>query len=101
LCAGPEDCYPNPVATSRLEERIDRLVLLCRAMFELMQETSNAFTEDRLLAKVLEIDLRDGQADGKMTAKPKRCPKCDAMIAPKFGRCLFCGYQDSAAVTSA
>ena len=40
-------------------------------------------SEAKLSAKVVEIDLRDGQADNKMTAKPKRCPKCEAMLSPK------------------
>jgi len=29
--------------------------------------------------------------------RPKRCPKCEAMMSPKFGRCLFCGYRDESA----
>ena len=76
------------------EERVDRLVLLCRAMFELLQE-STGHTEERLSAKILEIDLRDGQGDGKMSPIPKRCPKCEAMMSPRFGRCLFCGQASA------
>ena len=83
-------------AARRLEEKVDRLALICRAMFELMQE-SNGIPEERLKAKITEIDLRDGQADGKMSPKPRRCPKCEAMMSPQFGRCLFCGYQDEGA----
>jgi len=26
--------------------------------------------------------------------RAKKCPKCDAMMSPKFRRCLFCGYKD-------
>jgi len=52
----------------RLEEKLDRLALITRALFELMQESS-AVLEERLSAKVVEIDLRDGQADGRMTAR--------------------------------
>ena len=81
----------------RLEEKLDRLALITRAMFELMQ--SSGITETQLSTKVTEIDLRDGQADGRMSPKPKRCPKCDAMISPKFGRCLFCGHTDAASST--
>lgn len=77
-------------AAAHLEERVDRLVLLCRAMFELLQE-STGHTEERLSAKILEIDMRDGQRDGKMSPRPARCPKCEAMMSPRFGRCLFCG----------
>lgn len=80
-------------AVPRLEEKIDRLALICRAMFELMQE-SGGIPEARLKAKIVEIDVRDGEVDGRMTPAPKRCPKCDAMMSPHFGRCLFCGYQD-------
>lgn len=83
------------VATE-LEEKVNRLALICRAMFELLQQTSG-LSEDQLKAKIQEIDLRDGQADGRMTPQGKRCPKCDAMMSPKFGRCLFCGYADAAA----
>jgi len=81
-------------ALVRLEEKLDRLALITRAMFELMQ--SSGISETQLSAKVTEIDLRDGQADGRMSPKPRRCPKCDAMISPKFGRCLFCGHRDDA-----
>ena len=82
-------------AVIRLEEKLDRLALISRAMFELLQE-AGALSEEKLNAKVVEIDLRDGQKDGKMTPIPKRCPKCNAMMSPKFGRCLFCGYEDEA-----
>ena len=79
-----------------LEEKVDRLALICRAMFELLQQRTGC-TEEQLKAKIQEIDLRDGEADGRMTPRAERCPKCDAMMSPRFGRCLFCGYQDEAA----
>ena len=80
-------------AALHLDDKVNRLALICRAMFELMQQTSG-ITEDQLAAKIHEIDARDGQADGQVTQQPKKCPKCGAMISPRFGRCLFCGYQD-------
>ena len=83
-------------ATEHLEEKVERLALITRALFELLQESSGA-SEERLRAKITEIDLRDGQADGRMTPIPKRCPKCDAMMSPRFRRCLFCGEQDTRA----
>lgn len=79
-----------------MDEKVNRLALICRAMFELLQQTSG-LTEDQLKAKIQEIDLRDGQADGRMTPQGKRCLKCDAMMSPRFGRCLFCGHQDETA----
>lgn len=84
------------MATRAVDERVDRLVLMCHALFELVQE-STGITEEQLKAKIVEVDMRDGTADGRLAPKPRRCPKCDAMISPKFGRCLFCGQQDPAA----
>ena len=65
-------------------------------MFELMQKQSG-ITDRQLAAKIHEIDLRDGFEDGRMTARAKPCPKCNAMISPRFNRCLFCGHRDTAA----
>jgi hypothetical protein len=83
-------------ANKQLAEKVERLALITRALFELLQE-STGISEERLRAKISEIDLRDGQADGRMTPRPKKCPKCDAMMSPQFGRCLFCGEQDKSA----
>lgn len=76
-----------------LEDKMDRLALICCALFELMQSTAGV-SEEQLRTKIAEIDLRDGQADGRITPRPKKCPKCDATISPKFQRCLFCGYKN-------
>ena len=77
----------------RLEEKVDKLALITRAMHELLEE-SGAMSEQKLTAKILEIDLRDGTQDGRISPAPKQCPKCEAMMSPKFGRCLFCGYSE-------
>ena len=76
-----------------LEDKMDRLALICCALFELMQTTSG-ISEEQLRKTIREIDLRDGQEDGRVTPQPKKCPKCDATMSPKFRRCLFCGYKD-------
>jgi len=83
-------------ATKHLAEKVERLALITRALFELLEE-STGVSEEQLRAKITEIDLRDGQADGRMSPRPTRCPKCDAMMSPRFGRCLFCGEQDKSA----
>jgi hypothetical protein len=83
-------------ANLHLADRVEALALVSRALFELLEETTGV-SEARLKAKITEIDLRDGQADGRITPKAKKCPKCDAMMSPRFGRCLFCNYQDASA----
>ena len=83
----------------RLEEKVDRLALICSAMFELLQESSGV-TEDQLRRKIVEVDLRDGHGDGRITPQPKKCPKCEATMSPYFGRCLFCGFTGTEGLTS-
>ena len=77
----------------QLDDKVDRLALICRAMYELIRESSD-ISDEQLAAKVTEVDLRDGKADGKMTPQQKDCPECDAKICARFNRCLFCGYKD-------
>lgn len=77
----------------QVEERLDHLALICRAMLELLEERTG-LTEQDVVKKIAEVDLRDGKSDGKMTAKAKPCPSCGGMISPRFNRCLFCGHRD-------
>jgi len=85
----------RPVAIE-LNEKIDRLAMICAAMFELLQPTTG-ITDVQLAAKIREIDERDTQADGRTTSRGRPCPKCGATMSPRFGRCLFCGYSDPSA----
>jgi len=73
-----------------VSERLDRLTLTCMAMWELVREQTN-LTEGDLLQRVQEIGLRDGVADGKITGKVARCPKCDRVMNPRHKKCLYCG----------
>ena len=76
-----------------VEENIDRLTLVCMAMWELLSAKTD-LTEDDLVAKVHEIDLRDGVADGKLKVQAKRCPQCDRVMSQRHSRCLYCGAED-------
>ena len=88
-----QDLAGAQTTIERMEGTLDRLALLSRAMYELLQDATGV-TDDQLAAKVSEIDLRDGKEDGKVTPAPKPCPQCDSMICATFNRCLFCGYED-------
>ena len=78
-----------------LEGRIDKLALVCNAMWTLLQEKTE-LTEEDLLTRVQAIDLQDGQLDGKV-AKVSRCPKCDRVMSRRHTRCLYCGAPDLSA----
>jgi len=73
-----------------LEDRLDRLTLVCMALWELLKERGELSEED-LATKVREIDLRDGQADGKISKQVKRCASCDRVMSPRHQACMYCG----------
>jgi hypothetical protein len=70
--------------------RMDQLLLVCTAMWVLLRERAK-LTEDDLIAKVAEIDARDGTADGKMTHGPRKCAGCQRTILGKHRKCMYCG----------
>lgn len=73
-----------------LEDSLDRLTLVCMAMWDLIQEKTG-LTETDLADRVQELDVRDGVRDGKVTRMPLQCPKCHRSISPRHKRCLYCG----------
>lgn len=84
----------NAAATevSHLREEMGRLALLNQALWELLQQRFG-LTEDELVKLATEIDLRDGKADGKITAHPLRCPNCSRVSNSRHQKCLYCGQE--------
>src|ERR1039458_4430795 len=68
-----QDQAGTQATMGQMEERLDHLALIWRAMFELLQ-AKTGLSEKELAQKMAEIGLRDGQANGKMTPKAKPCP---------------------------
>jgi len=75
-----------------LVEHVERLTLLCEAMWALISEKTN-LSQDDLSKKMTELDLEDGVLDHKHNKPPMDCPECGNKICRKFGRCLFFGYN--------
>lgn len=73
----------------RLHSELDRLTLVCRAMWSLLQDTSG-LTEDDLLRRVEEIDLLDGKRDGRVQAQVVCCTQCGRINKPQRTRCMYC-----------
>ncbi|MBI5607279.1 MAG: hypothetical protein HY902_00195 [Deltaproteobacteria bacterium] len=74
----------------RLEAKIDGLALICQALVELL-ETRGGIREQEFLAKVDEIDLRDGVADGRMVRPVQECPRCQRTVHARQRTCMYCG----------
>ena len=74
----------------RTQATIDALALSCAAMWELLSERVGV-TEQELMAKIEEIDLRDGTLDGKLAPVKQPCSACGRPNNAKRRNCLYCG----------
>jgi len=74
----------------RSQATIDALALSCAAMWELLSEKLGV-TDQELMAKIEEIDLRDGKLNGKMANVTLECPDCGRSNNSKRVRCIYCG----------
>ncbi|HET9258649.1 MAG TPA: hypothetical protein VFP42_00805 [Acidimicrobiia bacterium] len=72
-----------------LNERIDEMALVLRGMWALLEE--QGFTNERLLAKLEELDHADGTPDGRVTRAHATCPSCEAKVPAGLARCQYCG----------
>lgn len=73
-------------------ESVDRLALICRAMWELLSENTS-LTEADLEKRIRTIDLRDGRLDAKYSPerRPRPCRHCGNNVHPSQVKCQFCG----------
>lgn len=76
--------------TAELSRTVESLTLSCQAMWELLRERSG-LTDEMLMQRMQEIDLRDGKADGKMGLNTVNCPACSRPNHSRHERCLYCG----------
>ena len=75
-----------------LADRIDRLSLVCMAMWSLIQDKTN-LTEADLLKRVHDIDIMDGVEDGKASKSISVCANCGRTLSARHKRCLYCGTE--------
>jgi len=77
-------------AVKLLEDRVDRLTLICAAVWDLLRERGK-LTEQDLVERIAIMDAKDGVADGKMSRKTRPCGKCGRPIAAQHNKCMYCG----------
>ncbi len=73
-----------------LEDKIDTLALVCRAMWTLLEEKCGV-TEKDLLARMEKLDLEDGKRDNKRRTPTKKCTRCGRALNARHAVCLYCG----------
>lgn len=81
--------YTAEADIASMGRKMDRLALVCRAMWSLIQ-TRTSLTEQDLMKEVGRLDLLDGRADGKASETIK-CPHCGTVLGAKETTCYRCG----------
>jgi hypothetical protein len=76
------------------KDALERLVLVNRAMWELLAAKTGC-TEQELVAKVEELDQRDGLSDGKLRESPRGCASCGRPLGRHRPHCLYCGARNA------
>ncbi len=77
-------------ATQTLEMRAERTLLVCEAMWTILRDKLGV-TDLELLQRINDLDLSDGQLDGKVRKSAVACPKCGRTIARRLPKCMYCG----------
>lgn len=75
-----------------LNDRIDRLTLLCEAMWTVLRESGHA-DDARLWYAFHELDASDGAYNGKKAKRAATCAGCEAAVPVNSAICQFCGAQ--------
>lgn len=70
-----------------LEKRIERLLLLNRAMWSVIEEQTGLTEAD--LTNRIEVQMEIAASTHQATARA--CPQCGRTLNPKQDRCLYCG----------
>lgn len=71
-----------------LEERVDRLITTCEAMWKLVCKTTG-LTDEHLDYEFWELDMSDGREDGTKKVRAVKC-ECGAMVNARIESCQFC-----------
>jgi hypothetical protein len=73
-----------------LRRRIEVMALANQALFEILKSRLG-ISEEEVMLRMAEIDVRDGSKDGKMSARVASCRRCGRKISTARQRCMFCG----------
>ena len=73
---------------------VEKLFMLTEALWTVLKE-QHGYTDEDLVQRLQEIDMRDGRLDGKV-AKEKvipDCPECGRKLMCQRPVCLYCGAE--------
>jgi hypothetical protein len=76
---------------------VERLLMITEALWTMLRD-EHGYTDELLIRKVQEIDMRDGRLNGKVAKQPpSQCPQCGRAISARRPMCVFCGAASTEA----
>lgn len=70
---------------------VEKLFLITEALWTILKE-EHGYTDEELMRRIEQIDLRDGRLDGKVARQANPvCPQCGRVLIGKRPLCLYCG----------
>lgn len=71
---------------------IEKLFMITEALWEILKY-HHGYTDDQLVQMIQDIDLRDGDLDGKVAKSAERpaCTQCGRTLIRRQTKCLYCG----------
>ena len=76
-----------------MSSELERVLLINEALWEFIRDDQKLEDKD-LHRKIIDIDARDGNIDGKVTpSELKKCSECGHTLPRKKPYCFFCGTR--------
>ena len=70
---------------------VEKLFMITEALWKILKE-HHGYTDEHLAEMIQNIDLRDGQLDGKVAKQPNPpCSQCGRILLGRHPVCLYCG----------
>jgi hypothetical protein len=75
---------------------IERLLMITEALWDMVKEHHN-LTDEELIRRIQDIDMKDGMLDGKVAKQPPSlCPNCQRPVRRNRTVCIYCGTASTA-----
>ena len=77
--------------TELMRHDVDRLLMITEALWTFLKK-EHGYSDEDLANAVKEIDLRDGQLDGRAEQpQASPCPNCGRINSARRSLCIYCG----------
>jgi hypothetical protein len=74
-----------------LRNDVERLLMITEALWTFLKK-EHGYSDEDLANAVKEIDLRDGQLDGRAEqSQASPCPNCGKINSARRSLCIYCG----------